>query len=44
MSSSSDKDSLSVAKGGPATQEAKEVVKWNATQHGILSPARSFLA
>ena len=39
MSSSSDKDSLSVAKKGPATQEAKEVVKWNATQHGILSPA-----
>jgi hypothetical protein len=39
MSSSRDKNSLSLAKGGPATQEAKEVVKWNATQHGILSPA-----
>jgi len=39
MSSSRDTDSLSLAKGGPATQEAKEVVKWNATQHGILSPA-----
>jgi hypothetical protein len=26
-------------KGGPATQEGKEVVKWNATQHGIRSPA-----
>jgi hypothetical protein len=25
--------------GGPATQEGKEVVKWNATQHGIRSPA-----
>jgi hypothetical protein len=25
-------------KGGPATQEGKEVVKWNATQHGIRSP------
>ena len=39
MSSSSRTDSLSLAKGGPATQEGKEVVKWNATQHGILSPA-----
>jgi hypothetical protein len=26
-------------KGGPATQEGKEVVKWNATRHGIRSPA-----
>src|SRR5215212_4016431 len=25
--------------GGPSTQEGKEVVKWNATQHGIRSPA-----
>jgi hypothetical protein len=24
-------------KGGPATQEGKEVVKWNATRHGISS-------
>jgi hypothetical protein len=30
---------LSLAKGGPATQEGKEVVKWNAVQHGIRSPA-----
>jgi hypothetical protein len=28
-----------VAKGGPATQEGKEVVKWNAVQHGVRSPA-----
>jgi hypothetical protein len=28
-----------LVKGGPATQEGKEVVKWNATQHGIRSPA-----
>jgi hypothetical protein len=28
-----------LAKGGPATQEGKEVVKGNATQHGIRSPA-----
>jgi hypothetical protein len=28
-----------IARGGPATQEGKEVVKWNATQHGIRSPA-----
>jgi hypothetical protein len=39
MSSSSDTDSLSLAKGGPATQEGKEVVKWNATRHGIRSLA-----
>ena len=24
-------------KGGPATQEGKDVVKWNATRHGISS-------
>src|SRR5918997_4611203 len=28
-----------MSKGGPATLEGKEVVKWNATQHGIRSPA-----
>jgi vacuolar-type H+-ATPase subunit H len=28
-----------LVKGGPATQEGKEVVKWNAVQHGIRSPA-----
>jgi hypothetical protein len=28
-----------IARGGPATQEGKEVVKWNATRHGIRSPA-----
>lgn len=39
MSSSSGTGSLSLAQGGPATQEGKEVVKWNATQHGIRSPA-----
>jgi hypothetical protein len=39
MSSSSDTGSLSLAKGGPVTQEGKEVVKWNATRHGIRSPA-----
>jgi hypothetical protein len=30
---------LSLAKGGPVTQEGKEVVRWNATRHGIRSPA-----
>jgi hypothetical protein len=29
----------SLVKGGPATEEGKEVVKWNAVQHGIRSPA-----
>jgi hypothetical protein len=28
-----------LAKGGPATQAGKEVVRWNATRHGIRSPA-----
>jgi hypothetical protein len=27
-----------MAKGGPTTQEGKEVVKWNATRHGLRSP------
>src|SRR5829696_7496040 len=39
MSSSSGTHSLGLAKGGPATQEGKEVVKWNAVQHGVRSPA-----
>ena len=39
MSSSSGTDSLSLAKGGPVTEEGKEVVKWNSMQHGICSPA-----
>jgi hypothetical protein len=30
---------LNVSKGGPVTQEGKEVVKWNAVRHGIRSPA-----
>jgi hypothetical protein len=25
--------------GGPATQNGKAVVRWNATRHGISSPA-----
>jgi hypothetical protein len=39
MSSSSGTGSLSLATGGPTTQEGKDVVKWNATRHGIRSPA-----
>jgi hypothetical protein len=39
MSSSSGTDGLSLAKGGPLTQEGKEVVKWNAVKHGLRSPA-----
>src|SRR5829696_4838697 len=39
MSSSSGTGGLSLAKGGPVSQEGKEVVKWNSTQHGLLSPA-----
>src|SRR5215212_2401911 len=26
-------------KGGPVTEEGKEIVRWNATRHGIRSPA-----
>src|SRR5215210_5446171 len=26
-------------KGGPATEEGKEIVRWNAACHGIRSPA-----
>src|SRR5215203_3679478 len=39
MSSSDGTGSSSLVKGGPATQEGKEVVRWNATRHGIRSPA-----
>jgi hypothetical protein len=39
MSLSADKGDSSMTRGGPATQEGKEMVKWNATQHGIRSPA-----
>jgi hypothetical protein len=39
MSFSSDTSNSSLAKGGPVTQEGKEVVRWNATRHGIRSPA-----
>jgi hypothetical protein len=28
-----------MTRGGPVTQEGKEVVSWNATRHGIRSPA-----
>jgi hypothetical protein len=28
-----------MTRGGPVTQEGKEVVRWNATRHGIRSPA-----
>jgi hypothetical protein len=34
-----DEGGLKVTTGGPATQEGKEVVRWNATRHGIRSPA-----
>ena len=28
-----------MSRGGPASREGKEVVRWNATLHGISSPA-----
>jgi hypothetical protein len=39
MTLSIGKADSSKSKVGPATQEGKEVVKWNATRHGIRSPA-----
>ena len=32
------KEDPNTPKGGPITQEGKEVVRWNATRHGISSP------
>jgi hypothetical protein len=39
MTISNGKEGSGVIKGGPVTQEGKEVVRWNATRHGIRSPA-----
>src|SRR5215203_6069238 len=39
MSSSSGAGSPSLVKGGPVSEAGKEVVRWNATRHGIRSPA-----
>ena len=39
MIHTTDEGGLKVGKGGPATQEGKEVVRWNAARHGIRSPA-----
>jgi hypothetical protein len=39
MTLSIGKGDSSKTKGGPATEEGKEVVKWNSTKHGIRSPA-----
>src|SRR5919202_1616800 len=39
MTFSTSKGDSSMTKGGPATQEGKKMVRWNATRHGIRSPA-----
>jgi hypothetical protein len=39
MTLSTGKQDSGLTKGGPVTQEGKEVVRWNATRHGIRSPA-----
>jgi hypothetical protein len=38
MTLSIGKGDSSITKGGPATREGKEVVRWNATRHGISLP------
>ena len=39
MSLSIGKGDSSTTRGGPVTHEGKEVVRWNATRHGIHSHA-----
>ncbi len=39
MTLSIGKGDSSISRGGPVTQEGKEVVRWNATRHGIRSPS-----
>ncbi len=39
MTLPADKGGPSLTKGGPTTEEGKEVARWNATRHGIRSPA-----
>jgi hypothetical protein len=39
MTLSASKQDSGLTKGGPVTQEGKEVVKWNAVKHGLRSPA-----
>jgi hypothetical protein len=39
MSLSIGKGDSSITRGGPVTDEGKEVARWNATRHGIRSPA-----
>src|SRR5215211_7224280 len=39
MIHATDEGGLKVTTGGPVTEEGKEIVKWNATRHGIRSPA-----
>jgi hypothetical protein len=39
MIQSTGEGGLREAKGGPATEEGKEIVRWNATRHGIRSPS-----
>jgi hypothetical protein len=39
MIHATDEGGLKVTTGGPVTEEGKEIVRWNATRHGIRSPA-----
>ena len=39
MNVSLDEGGSNVINGGPVSEAGKEVVRWNATRHGIRSPA-----
>ena len=39
MTLSTSKQDSGLTKGGPVTEEGRKVVRWNATRHGIRSPA-----
>src|SRR5918994_1401915 len=39
LASAQERGTTGVPSGGPKTEEGKDVARWNATRHGIRSPA-----